>query len=182
MTLAARLQVSSGSTAHDRTSRRVVRSAGPLLEHLAHGSERPPRLRPCACRVRRVPGLARDATGTQAWRAPCCKDCEGEIEKLIAITPAPRANLVRYHGTLAPNARPRSSIVPLVAEREAGKAACLSARGDHAADEPGPERIARAYTWADLMRRVFEKGVLERARCQGRLALIATITPPSVIQ
>jgi hypothetical protein len=32
------------------------------------------------------------------------------------------------------------------------------------------------------MRRVFKKDVLECARCQGRLALVATITQPSVIQ
>jgi len=32
------------------------------------------------------------------------------------------------------------------------------------------------------MRGVFERDVLECARCKGRLALIATITQPSVIQ
>ncbi len=40
----------------------------------------------------------------------------------------------------------------------------------------------RCYTWAELMRRVFERDVLECGRCQGRLTLVATITEPSVIQ
>ncbi len=48
--------------------------------------------------------------------------------------------------------------------------------------ECGRVSLAPAWPWADLMRRVFEKDVLECARCKGRLALIATITQPSVIQ
>ena len=34
------------------------------------------------------------------------------IEKLAALVPPPRANLVRYHGVLAPNAKDRDKIVP----------------------------------------------------------------------
>jgi hypothetical protein len=34
------------------------------------------------------------------------------IEKLAALVPPPRLNLVRYHGLLAPNARQRQQIVP----------------------------------------------------------------------
>lgn len=45
-----------------------------------------------------------------------------------------------------------------------------------------PERTRKAHERADLMRRLFEKDVLECARCRGRLALIATIELPSVIQ
>jgi hypothetical protein len=99
------------------------------------------------------------------------------IEKLVALVPAPRANLVRYHGTLAPNARLRASIVPRVAE-EAG----VSSKCGGGGEAVPPERSPRACSWADLMRRVFERDVLECARCKGRLALIATITQPSVIQ
>jgi hypothetical protein len=99
------------------------------------------------------------------------------IEKLVALIPAPRANLVRYHGTLAPNARLRASIVPRVAEEAGGRSKCGGV-----GEAAPPERSPRAYSWADLMRRVFERDVLECARCQGRLALIATITQPSVIQ
>ena len=34
------------------------------------------------------------------------------IEKLAALVPPPRLNLVRYHGILAPNARARCLVVP----------------------------------------------------------------------
>jgi len=99
------------------------------------------------------------------------------VEKLVALIPAPRANLVRYHGTLAPNARLRASIVPRVSEKAGGRSKCGGVE-----EKAPPERSLKGYSWADLMRRVFEKDVLECARCKGRLALIATITEPSVVQ
>ena len=34
------------------------------------------------------------------------------LEKLAALVPPPRLNLVRYHGVLAPNAADRGQIVP----------------------------------------------------------------------
>jgi hypothetical protein len=34
------------------------------------------------------------------------------LEKLAALVPPPRVNLVRYHGVLAPNAKDRDKIVP----------------------------------------------------------------------
>jgi hypothetical protein len=34
------------------------------------------------------------------------------LEKLAALVPPPRLNLVRYHGVLAPNANDRAHIVP----------------------------------------------------------------------
>ena len=37
-----------------------------------------------------------------------CAETAELTEKLVALVPAPRANLVRYHGTLAPNARLRA--------------------------------------------------------------------------
>ena len=101
----------------------------------------------------------------------------GVTEKLVALIPAPRASLVRYDGTLAPHARLRSAIVPRVAQQADGRGTCGGAE-----KEAAPARAIKAYTWAELMRRVFEKDVLECARCKGRLTLIATITQPSIIQ
>ena len=40
------------------------------------------------------------------------------IEKLAALIPPPRLNLVRYHGILAPNARYRSQVIPTGAGRD----------------------------------------------------------------
>ena len=34
------------------------------------------------------------------------------LEKLAALVPPPRLNLIRYHGILAPSARDRAQIVP----------------------------------------------------------------------
>ena len=100
------------------------------------------------------------------------------VEKLVAITPAPRANLVRYHGTLAPNAHPRASIVPHVAEGRTGASGKARADGDCG----GPKSGATGYRWAELMARVFEKDALECMRCGGRLKLVATINEASVIR
>jgi len=40
------------------------------------------------------------------------------IEKLAALVPPPRVNLVRYHGVLAPNAKDRDKIVPSEKDEE----------------------------------------------------------------
>jgi hypothetical protein len=63
------------------------------------------------------------------------------IEKLCALVPPPRANLVTYHGVLA-----------------------------------------RRYTWAELLKRVFKVDVLHCPFCKGRRKLIAFITEAPVIR
>jgi hypothetical protein len=87
---------------------------------------------------------------------------------------------VRYHGTLAPNARLRASIVQAVAEQRGGRSRANRCSG---VGETVPlERSRKACTWVELMSRVLEQDVQECVRCRGRLALIATITQPSVIR
>lgn len=39
------------------------------------------------------------------------------MERLAALVPRPRLHLIRFHGVLAPNAKLRSKIVPVPAER-----------------------------------------------------------------
>ena len=53
------------------------------------------------------------------------------IEKLAALIPPSRLNLVRYHGILAPNARDRSQVVPAPPSP-----AAQTSRGDPSAPEP----------------------------------------------
>jgi hypothetical protein len=102
------------------------------------------------------------------------------IEKLVALVPAPRANLVRYHGCFAPGSKIRAQVVrDRESERESlPQTEAASPSGSAARSQVDrPRRLA----WADLMKRVFEKDVLECPHCSGRLKLIATITDPRVI-
>ena len=90
------------------------------------------------------------------------------IEKLAALIPAPRTNLIRYHGILAPAARDRAAVVPRVSAEES------AATSD--ADRP------RNYGWAELMRRVFAVDVLECPDCRGPMRILAAIQTLSAIR
>ena len=101
------------------------------------------------------------------------------LERLAALTPRPRINLVRYHGVLAPRAAWRKGIVSPVsvaggAKEETEAAAC--------ADDRGPDGVRpRNRGWADLMQRSFGCDVLACPRCPGRLTLVALIRETAVI-
>jgi hypothetical protein len=102
------------------------------------------------------------------------------LEKLAALTPRPRSNLVLYHGVLAPHAGWRTRVVAYGAPPvEAPVAASLAAEPT---DAPVPAPASRHWAWADLMRRAFEIDVLACPRCSGRLRLIATVEDPDAIR
>ena len=84
------------------------------------------------------------------------------IEKLAALVPPPRVNLVRYHGVLAAHARDRDKIVPK-------KPAAEKLR-----EERGASR--NRLLWAALLARVFAIDVTKCPKCNGRLRLVAAIT------
>ncbi len=98
------------------------------------------------------------------------------LERLAALTPRPRINLVLYHGVLAPRAAWRKGIVPPVsiaggAKGETEAAAC--------ADDSGPDGVRSGNRgWADLS---FGVDVLACPRCPGRLTLVALIRETAVI-
>ena len=107
------------------------------------------------------------------------------LEKLAALVPPPRVNLVRYHGVLAPASRNRARVVP------AGKAEDTPTPGPGiptsrgacpGEEEPSIPRRPRNYSWAELMRRVFEIDVLECPRCRGRMRILAAIVTPEAIR
>jgi hypothetical protein len=123
------------------------------------------------------------------------------LEKLAALTPRPRINLVLYHGILAPHARARAQVVawaapaatreppaPDVAERGVSAATTPEPPGAGAAEvSPGDDRRSRAekprdWAWADLMRRVFDLDVLVCPRCGGHMSVIATIEATDVLR
>ncbi len=122
-----------------------------------------------------TPPRRKRAAGTPAWYF----DPVELLERLAALTPRPRVNLVLYHGVLAPRAAWRKRIVPprISAEGEIGKGGPTGS-----ADDRGSRR-ARPLNrgWADLMQRSFGFDVLAWPRCPGRLKLVALIREPAVI-
>jgi hypothetical protein len=117
------------------------------------------------------------------------------LEKLAVLTPAPRGNMCRYHGVLAPGAKWRSTVVrdrPLAADRTAARpqrpddASSRHALGatvpiSELTESDPPGLRERRLTWAELMLRVFQKDVLECSKCRGRAAVISAITQPAVV-
>ncbi len=102
------------------------------------------------------------------------------LERLAALTPRPRINLILYYGVLAPRAAWRSLVVQFGTAVRPGR----RAGSDDAADQdPGAAARpdGRDYHWAELMRRSMGLDVLACPRCGGRLTLIALIEDPVVI-
>jgi len=99
------------------------------------------------------------------------------IQRLAVLIPPPRANLVRYHGILAPRARHRAAVVP------AGPGAAVDPpepRDDTGQPSPVDRTpdASRRYSWPELMRRVFAVDVLECPDCGATLRILAAIHPP----
>lgn len=89
------------------------------------------------------------------------------VEKVVALVPPPRANLLRYHGVLAPNAALRSEIVPARAKEKEKKEKA-----------PYPDQLK----WADLLKKTFAIDVLKCPHCGGRMKVIATIKDSKMAQ
>jgi hypothetical protein len=109
------------------------------------------------------------------------------LEKLSAIVPAPKTHLVRYSGIFAPAAKWRPLIVPNPpppAVKSASAIGLLSAAARTSAGESSAPATAsttphgRAYTWPELMKRVWALDVLQCPRCHHRLRFLAAIHSP----
>jgi len=133
------------------------------------------------------------------------------LEKLSALTPAPRAHLVRYSGVLAPASKWRSAIVPGSSSSSSSSSSSPSFAESPLAQKtvsilqdclslPDPVtlvdeflsdggclpasaglRHGRNYSWAELIKRVWELDVLECPRCRGRMKIVAAIHAPDSI-
>jgi hypothetical protein len=101
------------------------------------------------------------------------------LEKLAALTPRPRINLVLSPGVLAPHSGWRARVVADGAR--AGEAPVAASASADANDEPPPPG-SRHYAWAALMRRAFDLDVLACPRCCGRLRLLGTVEDPDAIR
>ena len=92
------------------------------------------------------------------------------LEKLAALVPPPRLNLVRYHGVLAPNAADRAQIVPGPKEEVEAPAECTGE-----GEEIRAQRRHR-LAWAVLLARVFQFDVTKWPACGGRMKIVAAVT------
>ena len=103
------------------------------------------------------------------------------LERLAALTPRPRINLIFYHGVLGPRAAWRSLVVQFGA-LDGTTDATDSDPATDAHPEAADPRPERNYPWSDLMRRSMGIDVLVCPRCGGRIRLIALIDDPAVIR
>ncbi len=94
------------------------------------------------------------------------------MEKLAALVPIPRANLVRYHGVLAPAAKWRSKVVPKADDE--GRVCGRRAPGGVAPNDRIP--------WSQLLRRAFLVQVLRCAGCGNTRRLVSEVTEPDAIR
>ena len=93
------------------------------------------------------------------------------LERLVAIVPPPNKNMIRYSGVFASNSRLRKQIVPKPQ--------------DEAGEESEPSKhpaTKKHWSWAKLMRRVFEIDVRECPRCKSQMQTISFITETKVIR
>ena len=98
------------------------------------------------------------------------------IEKLAALVPPRRLNLVRYHGVLAPNAADRAQVVPGPKEEAPEAAPCAHT------EESTPAQRRHRLAWAALLARVFRVDVTVCPACGGHMKIVATLTDPRSIQ
>jgi hypothetical protein len=109
------------------------------------------------------------------------------LERLAALTPRPRINLVLYYGVLAAHAGWRSRL-PSAGQRHASREAEPKAEPPPVADprnpppNPTPPTRRGNLLWAELMARSFGFDVLACGRCGGRYRLIALIDRPGIVE
>ena len=87
------------------------------------------------------------------------------IEKLVALVPPPRANLVRYFGVFAPRCKWRKEVVPT----------------QKIIDGYPQERVYRV-SWAELLKRTFGIDAEKCKVCGGRVEAIDILMNPGFIQ
>jgi hypothetical protein len=108
------------------------------------------------------------------------------IERLAALVPAPRFNLVRYSGVLAPSAAWRPLVIPAEpADDFNSHPGCTATKYFISDTGKSHKKVGcrpRRYAWAELLKRVFSVDVLECDRCGGRMRILCAINPPDAIR
>ena len=100
------------------------------------------------------------------------------MEKLVALVPAPRFNMIRYSGVFAPASGWRRHIVPKEAIHETEtssheeKTETVKCSHDH----------KRRYAWAELLKRVFAVDALKCNKCGNKMKILCAVNPPDEIR
>jgi hypothetical protein len=109
------------------------------------------------------------------------------MERLAALVPPPRFNITRFYGVLGPAATLRPSIVPEdktnLAPGHSGCPAIIDTSKTNASETKSElGKKPRNYSWAQLLKRIFEFDVLSCPRCGGRMRILCTIDSQPAIQ
>ena len=105
------------------------------------------------------------------------------LQRLAALVPRPRLNLIRYHGVLAPNAKWRSQVVPAQTDSETlSPAETEVSEIDPLASSGEKKGVGRYISWSRLLRRVFDLDMEACPNCGGSVKIIAAIEDPAVIK
>jgi hypothetical protein len=109
------------------------------------------------------------------------------MERLAALVPPPRFNITRYYGVLAPAATFRPSIVPedktaIVPKHPGCPVRIDTSKTDAAEAKSEQGKKPKNYSWAQLLKRVFEFDVLSCPRCGGRMRIMCAINSQPAIQ
>jgi hypothetical protein len=102
------------------------------------------------------------------------------LERLAALTPRPRINLLLYYGVLGARSAWRSRLQAREPETAIARDRGTTAVESSSRATPIPSRAN--WLWAELMQRSFGFDVLACPRCGDRLELIALIDDPNVIR
>jgi hypothetical protein len=97
------------------------------------------------------------------------------MQRLAALVPRPRLNLIRFHGVLAPHAQLRPKIVPN------GSPGSTIMPEEHTEGDRQPTPHSRIQ-WAQLLKRVFDIDITICSSCGGSLKIIAAIEEPQAIK
>ena len=89
-----------------------------------------------------------------------------------------RSRIVPESAIESPALTDTASAPEAAASRPDSAAASVETTHGLASLQSAPHEHGRNYTWAEMMKRVFEIEVLECPRCLGRMRIVAAIHPP----
>ena len=101
------------------------------------------------------------------------------LERLAALVPRPRVHLTRFAGVFAPHYKYRALVVPK--PKVPPPEPQLEDQIEGPPPKPQTHRKSN-FTWARLLKRVFDIDVETCSRCGGKMKIIASIEDPRVIK